>query len=309
MKNYLEDSVLNKVDRERRPAVLDTALTKAEKIIDLDRIKENEFKDLYTEKTVQENLDYVDEMQNKFQEQHLTAEEREAAKLAQILEAMIHEQGEINYWLGKDAKTIKTSRYDDIKNGVDEIVEYQQPDSRNTSHLALAVDVTCSENLYNLLEKMNKIKSDIDAGQLSLIKYFKSEFLKNRGEKSDIAKVIVGVDKGILNEAVDLWLENKNKRLADHPVKYLILDEILTQLRSFKSYALKVEQPKVVQAIDDVLKIAESKINQVIDPDIQKRVMRDYGDDKVYSMIKRYCQVLNSDKVKRGDVILDLNGA
>mgnify|MGYP001569067552 CR=1 FL=1 len=45
--------------------------------------------------------------------------------MATIMEAIIHEQIELNDWLGPDAETITPSQYDVIANGVDSIIRFQ----------------------------------------------------------------------------------------------------------------------------------------------------------------------------------------
>ena len=53
----------------------------------------------------------------------------------------------VNNWLGPEATAIKSSRYDDIKNGVDNIVEFHKEEDFSSSHLALAIDETFSHDV------------------------------------------------------------------------------------------------------------------------------------------------------------------
>ena len=66
--------------------------------------------------------------------------------MADVLEAIVLEFGEQGYWFGgegedQEVTTVKTARYDDIKNGTDIIVEYSQKGG-GVSNLGLGVDIT-----------------------------------------------------------------------------------------------------------------------------------------------------------------------
>ena len=276
---------------EKKNTNFENAYTKALKILAIDRIDEREFVDLYSEENVKSDLTYVAEKEEKFKRQD-TVEEEEAKKWAKILEAIIHHQVEINDWLGENAITKKSSNYDDIKNGVDCIVELQQPDKSMTSHLALAIDVTFSSNL---VDKMDRIKEEIDSGQLATIKYFKSDFLHIRGEKKNIPRVVVGVDKKNLNRITGPWLNNKNRIMADHPIKFLMIEEILLQLKSYKNYAEKIKQTEAADNINKVLKIIEDVFKNE-DRDLSERRLKEIETDKVYDAIKIYHKNLSANK-------------
>src|SRR4030042_2163395 len=195
------------------------AYEKALKRLDIDRVNEKDFKDKYGE-SVEKDLEYVEEKEKKFMTSD-KARDRKLEKFAIILEAIIYEQIEENYWLGEDAYTVKTARYDDIYNRVDEWVEFRLKDISKTSHLALGFDVTFGSRLD---DKIKKIKDDIAEGKLSTIKYFKSDSLKFKGEKRNIPKVVIGADIRMLEEVADSWMKGENKKLVNTPLKYLIME-------------------------------------------------------------------------------------
>ena len=121
-KNPFESGIDAEVDEE-------LAYRRAEKALAVDRIKETDFEDLYGEENVRKDLAEIERLEAKF--------ETLPSKASVILEAIIHEQSELNDWLGPEAHTLKTARYDDIKHGVDEVVEFTDKPGKK-SHLAEA---------------------------------------------------------------------------------------------------------------------------------------------------------------------------
>jgi len=266
------------------------AYEKALKVLTIDKIDEQEFKDLYSEENVEKDLAYVAEMEEEFKKSN-TPEEQRLKKLATIFEAIIHEQTEINNWLGENVETKKTSGYDDIENDVDLLAEFKQPKKLLTSHLALAVDVTFSS--ANIVDKMEEITQEINSGKLATIKYFKSDYLNIRDEKTNIPRVVIGVDGYNLDKIMTLWLNRKNQSLANHPVKFLLIKEILLQLESYKNYALKMKQPAAADNINKVLEIIEKIAKNENKRGLMDENISKVEEDKVYSMIKDYHQQLD----------------
>src|SRR3989344_6211954 len=114
MKNF-ESKIFEKIE-------ITGIYEKATKEIEIDRINPDDFIDLYdTEK----DKKYVAEMEQKFAK-NSSPDKQESLKLATIFEAIVHQHAELSDWLGPNASTIKTSKYDDIKNGVDSIVEIKE---------------------------------------------------------------------------------------------------------------------------------------------------------------------------------------
>lgn len=212
---------------------------KSKNILDRDAIDLGGFKHLYGDEIVKKDTEYVIRMEKTFSSE-ATEEQKEAEKLAVILEAVIHENTELNNWLGENASTIKTSRYDDIKNGVDNIVEFEE--GRSASHIALAIDTTFSTDI---VKKFERIKKEIDNGELATIKYFASEHLNIKGEKNKIPRVIVGATAKTVKELGELWIEKNNKELEKHPIQFQIIKEMLIQLETFEKYAEKIGQTEI----------------------------------------------------------------
>lgn len=287
----LESSVEKEVEKNLR---IERALEKRDKVYKAGggAIQEREFEDLYSQERVEEDLEYVERMERKFEE-NATPEQKESNKLATIFEAMIYDQSERSNWLGNNAMTIKTSRYDDIKNGIDLIVEVPDKEKPTASHLALAVDVTFSDDLR---DKMRKIKREIDSNKLATVKYFKSDFLDFRGEKSNIPKVVVGADYKTLENVIDLWKSEENeeyrkeyrKLLERHHIQFIILDEIMLQLHNYKEYARKRNKKSAFESYDKVIETVQDINGEK--QELREEILADDNskieNDKVFSAIK-----------------------
>jgi len=177
---------------------LEIAYKKAFDLLNRERINPNEFKGLYGDKILEKHSEYVAQRQQKFETTN-TPEQIEAQKYAMVFEAIIHDQIDMNSWLGEHATAQKASWYDDLKNGVDEIIEFEQTEASPNAHLALGVDVTFGKGIF---DKMNDIKMRIDGGNIGVIKYLLTDTY--RGEMKNVPRVVIGADMKNLNEIIKL---------------------------------------------------------------------------------------------------------
>ncbi|MCL5004425.1 MAG: hypothetical protein M1170_00560 [Patescibacteria group bacterium] len=256
----------------------DKMYEKAHNVLMEDIICPEDFIDLYGLKNVEEDIKYVKKMEDKFNQEE-SPEKKELRKIASVLEAVVYDQVETNDWLGADATSIKSSRYDDIKNGVDNIVEFYKEEDFSSSHMALAIDETFSSDIN---EKFERIKKEIKQGELAQIKYFVSDRLNIRGELSKIPRVVIGADAKTIKEVGELWLEKNNKDLAKHPVQFLIIEEMLLQLEAFKNYAQKVNQPDIALIYEKTQKILQKIYDDKKD---LKNSQNNFKNDGVYNAI------------------------
>lgn len=259
---------------------IDKAYDRAKEILS-GGIQLQDFSDIY--KDVENDQKYVETMEKLFSE---TLEKdgedlRKIYKLSAILEAIVLEEGELSNWFGENATTIIPSRFDDIRNGIDCIVEFEEGDT-SASHLALAVDVVSGAEIQR---KMNRIKNDIEEGHLSEIKYFSSDRLGIKGKKINIPKVVIGADRKHVQDLVELWLNNRNKELAEHHMQIQILKEIKLQLDAFAKYAERKGRPEIAEIYRKALSIVRTIIRE-------KKVVGDMLDkmeeDEVYKSIQEY---------------------
>ncbi len=250
--------------------LIDQAYSRARQVHRQEAIKLKDFSDLYGSQTIENDITYINQMLAKFKSES-TLDSRKAKKMADILETVIYENGDMSNWFGEDSYMILPSIYDDIKNGVDSIVEFQNTKKQQASHLALAIDVTYGDQLSN---KLSRIKREIDSGELSRIKYFHSEFLNIHGGKSHLPRVVVGVDMPKLREVMELWLEDKKNELAEHPIQYYLIEEVKLQFEEFIRYAKQSRsEPKIIALLEKNL-ILIKKIDE------QKKSAKKIEEDK-----------------------------
>lgn len=206
-------------------------------------------------KDVDKDIAFVEQAEAKFEEEltQKSPEEQRIAKLAKIVEAIIFEHGEQSNWFGESATTIQASRYDDIAHHVDTIIEFKEGPS-SASHLAVAIDVTIASRID---KKFDYIKKCIDDGKLTEIKYFVSEFLGFHGRKINVPHVVIGVDRKTAYNVADAWIKGDMKKLANHPIQTIILEEMRIELQAFKEYAEKTGKDEIVRIFEKTLNIVQ----------------------------------------------------
>ena len=102
---------------------------------------------------VQKDKEYVSRMEERFAQEKAQHPEKERIdKIAAIFEYIFYQEAESSEWLGGQVETIKTSKYDDFKNGVDLVAEFKESET-SASHLGLAIDVTTSDWLWKKFER------------------------------------------------------------------------------------------------------------------------------------------------------------
>lgn len=214
-------------------------------------VQPDEFVGIFPKSQILKDKEYVAQRERAF-----SAAEIYQEKKAKILEAIIVLQAELNNWFGESTFTVKTSRLDDIANGVDMIIEFA--DELDMPPLVLAVDITLSENVDVLTRKLTAIRKDVENGTLSNIKYFVSETKDFKGSLWNLPKVVLNTNQNTLSELTELAL-NKDKALANHPVQITFLEEMELQLKSFLAISTAKNKEKIAQLIKSVSKILESK--------------------------------------------------
>lgn len=239
----------------------------------------SEFEGLYDREMIASDQGYVERKEASFEETNLNPDTAGNLRRAELLEALIKEQVKFNNWLGREAIPITASRYDDIQNGVDMIIEFLREEG--VKRLALSVDVT--SNSISLEEKLGKIRDSIIRGELTGVRYFKSSD-GSRQEIRNVPRVVIGTDAKTIRELSFTRLElhalaknfDKNKKsglsqetidslrtrirearlkIARHRVQLLILNEIELQILTFIRFAEKNKRPEIVLEYQKALEI------------------------------------------------------
>ncbi len=235
--------------------LLPEAHERAKKVIADCQIQETAFSNLYEKDEISRNLRYVQDRQRRF------GPEDENRKYARILEAILLEQVELSNWFGENATTIKTSDFDDIRNGVDMIVRYGSSEvTMPANFLGLGVDVTFSPK--GTEEKLEEIFSGVYDGKLSQIKYFLSEEDDFRGERSNVPLIVLGIEKATLEKIGILWAKKDNKALAIHPAQHMLLSQAQMQLSAMRGMAQKRGHANIIRSISGPLSIIQTELTK-----------------------------------------------
>lgn len=255
---------------------LEKAYEKAQKILAVEEIDIRSFDDLYDPEKIEQDLEYIEKKEEIFNKENVQ-ERQELNMLSSVFEAIFFEQAELSEWLGPNAHTIKSSRFDDIKNGVDSIAEFESEEG-DISRLALAIDITFGPQLQ---KKMARIKKEIERGELAHIKYFVSASEGFRGELKNVPRVVVGADKKMVKELYEIWIEGKKKELSEHKIQFQVLEEIAMQLRTFEKYAKKNDVEHLIPVYQRAIKIIE----RVMAENGQILTTEDFLEDNVFSTL------------------------
>jgi len=252
------------------------AYAKAEKMMKSARINPLSFISLYGSERVTRDMTWTEGMLQQHEKNFDVNKGH-----ADIIEALLFEHIEQSEWFGKDAHTLKTSNFDDIRNKTDLLVEFENGKEQLT-YLGLAVDVTFGETA--LRHKLEEIKKDIQENRLSKIEYFESERSPFKGEYRNLPRVVIGMDRSHMVDLVRMWMQDeKKKEFVSHPIQMLILQEIIDELRSFIQYAKKQGKNEMVTIYEKQLRIIEKieRRKNVSNADVYKK------DDGVYIAIKK----------------------
>jgi len=272
----------------------ESAKKKKEKVFK-DAVKEKDFVGkVYSKEEVEKDLNYVKQIEEAFSREGKDEEAENVVEMAHIFEAIICEEGELADWFGENVMVIKSARYDDLKNGVDLIIEFNDSGEED-SHLALAVDVTFA-GFEKLHEKLDGIKNDAEDGKLSYVKYFKSEESGFKGDIKGVPKTVIGADSRTLYKLMDLWVNEKKASLENHPVQFMILDQIMAQLVKFKELAEARKKTFIAEKYDKAIKIMEKILGekQGLREDVLGENDLVLTNDKVHQAIMSYAENLNA---------------
>jgi hypothetical protein len=220
------------------PAKLDSAYAKADRVAEEFALNVKSF--IHEDESgsnrgmVENDLRYVEERKRNFE--GLGSPEY---KLAKGLEAALYERVNNDRWFGDRAKMIMPSEYDDLKNGIDGILEFQEGVGAK-SHLGLAVDITYSQNP---VKKFEIIKEQIDDGRLGLVKYFRSPDKTYEGRLLNLPRTILVLNAADATRVVRNWDEGMSDE--GNEFRGLILRQLEIQLTAYQQYALSLERNDV----------------------------------------------------------------
>ncbi len=291
----------NDFEKLERNIDFEKAYQRAREVLDAEAINPDDFP-RYDPATIRADKEYVQRLEEKF-EREAEPDERETKQLADVLEAIILEFGEQGYWLGgggenKEVTTVKTAKYDDLKNGTDIIVEYSE-EGGGASTLGLGIDVTYQKDLRS---KMERLRREAESGTLTTIRYFYSPKRNIRGEQREVPRVIVGISGMHAKDLSSLWIERQNRKLSDHPIQIIFLEEIEAQLATFLKLAEERGHIRAQGALSSSLAVVRDALEekQEFIHENSEEIENYRQNDSVYTSIIDYARDIGEKSTSRG---------
>lgn len=185
----------------------------------------------------------------------------------------------------------KTSEFDDIKNGVDFVAEYQNPDNPK-SYIALAMDASFSMDPSSINKKIDRSMTSINKGKFSFVKYF--EFEEGSPEKSlGMPRVVVGAEEDKARSLLSRWHTREVDKVggadfSEDPVWSLMALQINEQLKVFIDQAKSRNQndlAEICQKYQRALQFSISKNRELIE-----KHKNQLETDGVSRAISSYCE-------------------
>ena len=235
----------------------------------LERINPIEFEDIYSPEEVIRDLEHLNLAEKKIDEsrEKMGAEEMERFKTnekrGRAFEILLMDQIYNGEWLGPEAMSVRTSRFDDVLNGVDMVVEFNQEDT--IKRMALAVDASTTSDIDHMEKKIKRnIKRVAEDFWPLEVKYFQSQIIKDgecfRGKLENLIPVVIGADRQNADRVFDIFaelicLEKKadsnykersrwlKEKLSLHPIQDIFFDQIEIQLKMYISILKRKDRP------------------------------------------------------------------
>jgi hypothetical protein len=213
---------------------------------------------------------------------------KEYRKASEYLEALFYNKlGGKDGWI-PNAIVWKTSEYDDYVNGIDFIVESEDRE------LALGTDVTFSHSTA-LTHKLEKIKKEIDAGELPQLTFYDQIKVNER----PLPHAVIAVEREKVIKALKLWADSDNNEifgnlLRNHPLRAKTMLELEMQLESFAAYAKSIGRRDIAASYNELLSQIQLLIIDHEETIKNYRALID--DDMAYQTIFSFCENLKNIK-------------
>jgi hypothetical protein len=221
--------VIAEIQYERFQA---TIREKARKIIEADRVRMEDFRDIYGDAAVTADMAKVTDLKRKFAARE-TPEQRRIKEFATMFEGLILDQIDQSMWFGEGVSTVAASEYDDLMNGVD-VIAHIDVDGTARSTMGLGIDVTFASYPR---KKVDSILASIQKANATTIKYFENGDV--RGQLKQVPRIILAVEGKNVEDLARIWTTEK-RGLVRHPIILQLATQISTQLEAYEQFSRRV---------------------------------------------------------------------
>ncbi len=287
----------------------DLSVEKITSSVGPDHISLDHFKKLknYTEEEVEKDKKKLKSTEAKFKKKdaELSPDERKelemSRKRGEAMEIVLADL--LDRWFETDdieVITQRTTRFDDVVNGIDIIIEFKTPESIEKS--ALAIDA--SLNVAGIKEKLKRCyKKVTDENKEFQVKYFQGQFVDESGEYphgrlQSVIPMAAGLGYKNANDLFEEFAEylsardrspdegrEKMKKLENNSIKKIFLKQIQNQLDFYKRNHEKINDDLVaeIEKISSIIDRVSEEMNSVVCDFRQK-------DDWVLKEIEKFSQ-------------------
>jgi hypothetical protein len=278
--------------REQRRQDVDVIMSSAKSRC---RLQEQDFIDdknpEYSVEMIERDQEMTRRMEEKFHEgdDNLSDEAlkkiHEGKKRSEALETVIIDGGQAMEWFGPNARLIMTTRYDDIYNGVDGVLEFIV-EGETPQRIALAIDASMRPDFSSVERKITRGISKVNDGNMK-VKYFQSQADGFKGKLTTVIPIVLGLEGDNSDKLIGLFADiqraaeksdpsevtEKIAQAKDHPAQVIFLREMLIQLKMYarlfkrEGSFLKDSLQKITVIVENILTQKESSAPNKLESD------------------------------------------
>ncbi len=259
----------------------------------------------FSREDIQRDIEATSKMEERFKKDwdYLSEKDiqriKEGKKKSEALEVIIIDKGEKLGWFGCNARLSRTSKFDDIFNGVDGIVEFDKQED-NPYGIALEIDASMNPDKKVIKRKIARNTDKVlGRGKPIEIKYFQSKITGEKKKLTFVVPVIVGTEGNNANRLIQLFAdierlkkseknEEARKKLEEaknDPAQIIFLRETKIQLEMYvssleKEGGLKQLYKKEVEKLAEIINNILNSKNHINSERLES--------DRVYNLIKEF---------------------
>jgi hypothetical protein len=202
-----------------------------------------------------------------------------AKKIATITEYGLAEGVTKHHWYGENVTITKASEFDDVRHGVDDLLEIRKEDEES-SFMALGIDITYRGlESVEFKQKFFKLLQSIRDGYKTKVKYGRN----HNGEllrEFAVPKMVLSFNADDVKEIADLVKHSNDptyaERFKNSSQKFVVIRQIVSSCRIFEAFAEESQNSifrKYIAVINSFKEISWEN------PQIQEILTMDHTDD------------------------------
>lgn len=180
---------------------------------------------------------------------HNTPETTKQRKLSTITEALFTDGVSRYMWLGEGMESYVISVYDDYFNNIDGVVRFTR---EKEEFEGFAVDLHCGLSEERLQNKFNHLVEDIINGKIGQLEYLLDDN-EEPFQTISLPKFVIAIPAREAKELFALWHKNDTDALKAHPIKILILEQIIAQANALRYVATRAGRHDIEKLYDRIL--------------------------------------------------------